>query len=48
MVLIKEWTPLEPKVVESKEFAKGVGPVAELVNRGGRGRMELVRSTLTG
>jgi hypothetical protein len=48
MLAIEEWTPLEPKVVESKDYAKGVGPVVELVDRGGSGRIELLHSTLTG
>ena len=41
----KEWTPLEPDVVEYKYYAKGVGLALESVARGGEGRLELVRVT---
>jgi hypothetical protein len=41
----KEWTPLEPDVVEHKFYAKGVGLVLETVVKGGKGRIELVRVT---
>jgi hypothetical protein len=33
-VLTKEWTPLEPKVLDHKYYAKGVGQVAEKSVRG--------------
>lgn len=42
VLVTKEWTPLEPKVVEKKYYAPGVGVVAERGVRGGRGRTELV------
>ena len=42
-LMTKETTPLEPRVVEYKLYAKGVGPVLVLVPSGGGGREELVR-----
>jgi hypothetical protein len=48
LVAIDEWTPLEPKVVETKYYAAGVGPVLETVKRGGTGRLELIHSSLVG
>lgn len=45
VVVIKEWTPLEPKVVEEKYYAKGVGPVLEVAVAGGSGRNELIEHT---
>jgi hypothetical protein len=47
LVAIDEWTPLEPKVVETKYYAAGVGPVLETVQRGGSGRLELLHSSLS-
>jgi hypothetical protein len=44
-VVIREWTPLEPKVVEAKSYAPGVGMVLEVVQAGGGGRSELVAFT---
>jgi hypothetical protein len=41
-LLTKEWTPLEPDVLEHKFYAKGVGPVLALALSGGSGREELV------
>ncbi|MBM3215179.1 hypothetical protein FJZ36_09730 [Candidatus Poribacteria bacterium] len=41
----KEWTPLEPDVVEHKFYAKGVGLVLETVEKGGEGRVELISVT---
>ncbi|SIN67464.1 Copper amine oxidase N-terminal domain-containing protein [Peptoclostridium litorale DSM 5388] len=38
----KEWTPLEPGVVESKYYAKGVGMILEEVIEGGEGSLELI------
>ena len=41
-LLTKDWTPLEPDVLEHKLYAKGVGPVLALALSGGSGREELV------
>ncbi len=42
VLLTKEWTPLEPEVLEHKYYAKGVGNIGEVAVRGGKGRIELV------
>jgi hypothetical protein len=42
VVVISEWNPLDPGVVENKYFAPGVGVVLEEVVEGGSGRVELV------
>lgn len=42
VVVTKEWTPLEPKVVEKKYYAPGVGVVKERGVRGSRARVRLV------
>jgi hypothetical protein len=42
VVLTKEWNPLEPKVLEYKLYARGVGPVLALTVSGGSDREELV------
>jgi hypothetical protein len=42
VLLTKDYTPLEPKVLEYKLYAKGVGPVLVLSASGGGGREELV------
>lgn len=42
VLVAREWTPLEPDVVEEKSYAPGVGLVLEVVKRGGKGRIELV------
>ena len=42
VVVIREWNPLEPDVVEEKYHAPGVGVVLEVVVEGGDGRVELV------
>ncbi len=42
LVVIREWNPLEPDVVEEKYYAPGVGVVLEEVTEGGAGRIELV------
>jgi hypothetical protein len=47
LATITEWSPLEPKVIEAKKYARGIGPIVELVTRGGSGRIELVHSSLT-
>jgi hypothetical protein len=45
LVVIEEWTPLEPDVIEAKSYAAGVGVVLEEVIEGGSGRIELVSFT---
>jgi hypothetical protein len=42
VVLTKEWNPLEPKVLEYKLYARGVGPVLALTVSGGSDREELI------
>jgi hypothetical protein len=39
----KEYTPLEPNLVEHKFYAKGVGPILAVTVSGGSGREELVQ-----
>ncbi len=43
VLLTKDYTPLEPKVLEYKLYAKDVGPVSVLGVSGGGGREELLR-----
>jgi hypothetical protein len=43
VLLTKDYTPLEPKVVEHKFYAKGVGPVLTLAVSGGGGDEKLLR-----
>jgi hypothetical protein len=45
VLLTKDFTPLEPKVLEYKLYAKGVGPVLVLGVSGGTDREELLRFT---
>src|ERR671910_577826 len=45
LVVIKEWNPLEPEVVEEKYFARGIGLVVEVKTAGGEGRVELLEHT---
>jgi hypothetical protein len=45
VVTIREWTPLEPDVVEEKRYAPGVGMVAEEKVTGGGERAELIEFT---
>lgn len=45
LVVIREWNPLEPDVIEDKYHASGVGVVLEVVVEGGDGRVELVEFT---
>jgi hypothetical protein len=45
LVVIEEWTPLEPQVIEEKSYASGVGVVLEEVIEGGAGRIELLSFT---
>jgi hypothetical protein len=42
LLVTQDWTPLEPKVVEEKFYAKGIGLVLETKVRGGSGRNELI------
>jgi hypothetical protein len=42
LVVIREWNPLEPDVVEDKYHAAGVGVVLEVKVEGGDGRVELI------
>jgi hypothetical protein len=42
VLMTKDWTPLEPDVLEHKFYAKGVGPVLALSLSGSGGREELV------
>jgi len=44
-VKTKEFTPLEPKLLEEKYYAPGIGLVLEDTIRGGFGRVELVEHT---
>jgi hypothetical protein len=44
-VKTKDFTPLEPKLIEHKYYAPGVGLVLEDTIRGGFGRVELVEHT---
>ena len=45
VLMTRDWTPLEPDVLEHKFYAKGIGPVLELGLSGGVGREELIRFT---
>jgi hypothetical protein len=42
LVVIEEWTPLEPAIAERKYYARGVGQVLGEVVRGGSGRATLL------
>jgi hypothetical protein len=42
LLVIEEWNPLEPEVVEEKSYRRGVGLVLEVKTRGGTGTVELV------
>ena len=44
-LLTKEWTPLEPAVVDHKYYVRGIGTVLEQTVRGGDERNELVSVT---
>ena len=41
-ILTKEWTPLEPGVVDHKLYVRGIGTVLEQTVKGGDERAELV------
>jgi hypothetical protein len=43
LLMTKDWNPLEPKVLEYKLYARGVGLVLALGVSGGGGREELLR-----
>jgi hypothetical protein len=42
VVVSREWTPLEPDVVEEKAYAPNVGKISEVQTAGGAGESELV------
>jgi hypothetical protein len=42
VLMTKDWTPLDPDILEHKFYAPGVGPVLALDVSGGSGREELV------
>jgi hypothetical protein len=44
-ILTKEWTPLEPGVVDHKSYERGIGLVREASVRGGTEVLDLVRVT---
>jgi hypothetical protein len=43
VLMTKDWTPLEPRLVEHKFYAQEIGPVLALTESGGSDREELVR-----
>ena len=43
VLVTKEWTPLEPGIVEHKYYAKGVGFILSIMVEGGEEQLELVR-----
>jgi hypothetical protein len=43
VIVIREWNPLEPDVVEEKSYAPGVGPVLEEQTAGGDDRVVLAQ-----
>jgi hypothetical protein len=45
VVTTKDWTPLEPEVIENKKYAPGVGVVHETLVAGGDELLELVEFT---
>jgi len=45
LVVTKEWSPLEPDVVEEKTYARGIGPVLDRTVRGGDDRSVLATHT---
>jgi hypothetical protein len=42
VLVIREWNPLEPDVIEEKYYAHGVGVILEQKIEGGEGRAELI------
>ena len=45
LLVTRDFTALEPDVVERKFYAKGIGPILEKIVRGGRERLVLVKIT---
>jgi hypothetical protein len=45
VVVIQEWTPLEPEIIEKKYYAPGVGKIHEIQTAGGTGGTELIEYT---
>lgn len=45
VLMTKDFTPLDPKILEHKFYARGVGPVLVLAVSGGSDREELLRFT---
>lgn len=43
VLVTKEWTPLEPGVVENKNYGRGVGLILDKTVKGGNESLELVR-----
>ena len=43
--MTRDFTPLDPELVEHKFYARGVGPVLAMTISGGADREELVRFT---
>lgn len=43
VLVTRDYTPLEPNLVEHKFYAPGVGPVLAITVKGGSSRMELLR-----
>jgi hypothetical protein len=46
VLVTKDYTPLEPKLLEHKFYAPGVGPVLAITVKGGSSRSELLRFDL--
>jgi len=46
VLVTKDFTPLEPDVVEHKYYVRGIGVVLEVAVKGGSDRVELVETTL--
>ena len=44
-MLTKEWTPLEPGVIDHKMYVRGIGNVLEQTQKGGNERNELIAVT---
>ena len=42
VLMTKDWTPLEPQLVEHKFYAKGTGPALAVTVSGGSDREELL------
>lgn len=45
VVVTRDWTPLEPDVVEEKWYARGIGMIYETATAGGSGSIELIEHT---